>query len=185
MMRRGKSIVYRSIVGLQLTILAFIIAGCSGNADDLTTQQQNIAVVRSYFTALDNNTPAAIPILFAADATQEFVGNPTIVGGDAILQQFQLAWAQMQSMHTEYLTTVAEGDTVVVQVRHDAVFKAGGAVKTRTGVTPPFVVFAADTPITWRALAVFKLRDGKIIEETIIRDELAIMMQIGAVTITP
>lgn len=184
-MNKMKSMASQLIVNLHLMILVCVVVGCAGNADNLTIEQINVAVVHNYFTALDNNDDTAIPNLFASDATQEFVGTDPLVGVNAILHLFQLQGAQLKSMKTTYLTTVAAGDSVVVQVRHEAVFKSGGAVRTRTGVTPPVVIFAADTPITWRALAVFKLKDGKIVEETIIRDELAIMMQIGAVTLTP
>jgi ketosteroid isomerase-like protein len=182
-MNKMKSMASQLIVNLHLIILACVFAGCAGNADELTTEQLNTAVVHGYFTALDSNDAAAIPNLFAADARQEFVGNAPLVGVAAILQQFQISEAQLQSMKTEYLTTVADGDTVVVQVRHDAVFKSGGAIKTRNGVTPGLVIFSQVTPITWRALAVFKLLNGKIVEEIIIRDELSMMMQMGSVVL--
>lgn len=148
MMLKLKFITSQLVVCLHFVILAAALAGCAGNADNLTVDQQNIIVVRAYFTALDNNDSAAIQKLFDANATQEFVGSDPLVGVDAILHLFQLQGAQLKSMKTTFLTSVADGDTVAVQVRHDAVFKAGGAVKTRTGVTPPVVIFAADTPIT-------------------------------------
>ncbi len=182
-MTKVKSIADQLIVNLHLIILACVFVGCAGNADALTTEQLNIAVVRGYFTALDNKDAAAIQNLFAADARQEFVGNPPIVGLAAISQQFQISEAQLQSMKTTYLTTVAKGDTVVVQVRHDAVFKSAGAIRTRNGITPSLVIFPQETPITWRALAVFKVQNGKIVEEIIIRDELSMMMQMGSVVL--
>ena len=173
---------------LQSAVFCFMIftgfiAGCSGSAAEPSQRDMNVSVVQKYFIALDKNDPAAIQNLFAADASQEFIGNAPLVGVAAILLQFQASEAQLQSMQTTCLTTVAEGDTVVVQVRHNAVFKSGGAIRTRIGVTPGLVIFSKATPITWRALAVFRIQNGKIVEEIIIRDELSMMMQMGTVVL--
>lgn len=182
-MKKLNFLMNQLFVNLCFIITACVVAGCSSTANEPTQNDINIAVVHGYFTALDNNDPTAIQNLFASDASQEFVGNAPLVGVAAILQQFQASEAQLQSMKTTYLTTVAEGDAVVVQVQHDAVFKSGGAIKTRNGVTPGLVIFSQATPMTWRALAMFKVQNGQIVEEIIIRDELSMMMQMGSVVL--
>ena len=143
----------------------------------------NIDHVMAYFNAIDNEDADAIASLFSDDAVQEFVGNDPIVGSDAIAQQLNLAFAQMDTMQTQVLDVIAGEDMVAVHVRHVATFAAGGAIKSRVGIFPPIIIFKEPTPITWQAMVTFKCADGKIIKEIIVRDDLSILMQVGTVSI--
>lgn len=144
----------------------------------------NIDIVLRYFSAIDNRDSSVLPDIFAETATQEFLGLPTISGISDIVEKFNLQVSQLDSMTSEILDVVSGENTVVIQVRHTAVIKSGGVFLTRSGIQPSNIVgpFSTPTTIEWRALALFKLENGKVISEVIIRDDLGVLMQTRTVT---
>ena len=60
-----------------------------------------------------------------------------------------------------------------MRVRHAAVYR--GAWRTRVGEFE-----LAGKPTAWEAMALFRLRDGKITEERVFRDELGMLLDVGA-----
>ena len=163
-----------------ILVIVFGLRSASANNRDKST---DIDAVLAYFSAIDTSDSAKIPELFAADATQEFMGNDPIVGVDAIKSQFELSLAQLQSMKTDVIDMVAENGVVGIHVKHTAVFKAGGAFKNRAGIVPPMVIFQEPVDVVWQAMALFRLKDGMITEEIIIRDELSILTQVGTLSL--
>ncbi len=175
---------FHSVLMLLAIVLPFIIAGCLAGQDKMmggADKAGNIAIVKKYFKAIDNRDASAMPDLFAVDAEQNFVGNDPIVGIKAIETKLELVLAQVESMKTEFVNFIAEGNTVFAHVKHVAVFKAGGAFKNRPGIIPPVIVLAEPTNVSWQAMATFQLKDGLIVEELIVRDELAILQQLGTI----
>lgn len=173
-----------SLLILLAVLVPFIIAGCFGGQKIAgESNDGNVAVVKKYFKAIDNRDAGAMPGLFAVDAKQGFVGNAPIIGIKAIEIKLELILSQIESMKTEFINFTSEGDTVVAHVKHDAVFKAGGAFKNRAGIHPPLIVLTESTNVSWQAIASFRLKDGLIVEEQIVRDELAILQQLGTITV--
>ncbi|MBU4011133.1 MAG: nuclear transport factor 2 family protein, partial [Proteobacteria bacterium] len=161
----------------------FMITGCFDNKITDGNKEGNIAAVKKYFNAIDNKAASAMSVLFAADARQDFVGNDPIIGVKSIETKLELALSQFESMKTEFINFAADGNSVFAHVKHTAVFKAGGAVKNRPGITPPVVIFTEPVTVSWQAMASFRFEDGLIVEEIIVRDELAILQQIGTLTV--
>ncbi len=164
--------------------ISFIITGCFGGHKIVGANKNgNIVIVKKYFRAIDNRDASAMSDLFDRDARQNFVGNDPIVGVKAIETKLELVLSQIESMKTEFVNFIAEGNTVFAHVKHVAVFKTGGAFKNRTGIHPPVIVLAEPTNVSWQAMVTFQLKDGLIVEELIVRDELAILQQLGTITL--
>lgn len=134
------------------------------------------AVVARYFEALDAGDPAAIPDLFSGDCCIYRPELPEpLVGSKAVQLVVTMAHQIYQSFHTTVLDLLEDGDAVVMRHRHDAVYR--GDWRTRIGT---FAVAGQAT--SWEAMALFRLRDGKIVEERVFRDELGMLLDIGALT---
>ena len=65
-------------------------------------------------------------------------------------------------------------DAVILRLRHDAVHR--GEWRTRLGTFD-----VAGKPVSWEALVLFRLRGDRIVEERVFRDELGMLLQVGAV----
>ncbi|MBU0991026.1 MAG: nuclear transport factor 2 family protein [Proteobacteria bacterium] len=173
-----------SLIMLLVIALPFVITGCFGeNKIVCANKDDNITVVKKYFRAIDNRDTNAMNDLFAIDAIQDFVGNDPIIGVKAIVTKLELVLSQLTSIKTEFVNFIANGDTVFAHVKHVAVFKAGGAFLNRTGINPPLMVLKEPVKVSWQVMATFQLKDGRIVEEIIVRDELAILQQIGTLTL--
>jgi predicted ester cyclase len=70
----------------------------------------------------------------------------------------------------EVLDVVAEGNKVVILDRFGGTHRGGFLGRPGTG-----------NRIEWMAIHMYTIRDGKILEDAIMRDELAIMRQLGLV----
>lgn len=132
-------------------------------------------VVARYFEALENGDPSTIPELFATDCR---VFRPELteplVGIDAIQGVVRRAHQLFDQFKATILDSIEEEDRVAVRVRHEAVYR--GEWRTRIGT---FDVSGKST--SWEAMALFRLRDGKIAEERVFRDELGMLLDVGAV----
>ena len=72
----------------------------------------------------------------------------------------------------------ADGDFVVARLTHEVTYHGGSVFDTRLGP-----VDCSNRSIYWDATATFELKDGKIVEEWVNRDELSILAQLEAVTL--
>lgn len=131
-------------------------------------------VVARYFDALEKGDSGAIPELFAADCR---VFRPEIpeplIGIDAIKAVVTRAHLYFDKFNATVLDVIEEGDMVAVRVKHEAVHR--GEWRTRIGTFD-----VAGKPTSWEAMALFRLRDGKIAEERVFRDELGMLLEVGA-----
>lgn len=131
-------------------------------------------VVEKYFEALDRGDPDAIPDLFSADCRifRPELREP-LVGSDAVKLVVARAHQIYESFETTVLDLFEDGDAVIMRHRHDAVYR--GEWRTRIGTFD-----VAGRPTSWEAMALFRLRDGKIVEERVFRDELGMLFDVGA-----
>jgi ketosteroid isomerase-like protein len=127
-----------------------------------------------YFEALDAGDADAIPALFSDDCRIYRPELPKpLVGCEAMKVVVVMAHRIFESFETTILGSFEEGDAVTVHVRHDAVYK--GEWRTRIGTFD-----VAGKPTRWEAMALFRLADGKIVEERVFRDELGMLLEVGA-----
>ena len=99
----------------------------------------------------------------------------TVVHGSADVKQFVAqylsAFSHAQSVVEDL---VAEGDRVVVRLTF-----TGTHTSAWMGIPP------TGKPVTVKGMALYRLKDGKIVEQWTIGDTLGLLQQLGAVTLPP
>jgi predicted SnoaL-like aldol condensation-catalyzing enzyme len=117
--------------------------------------------------------------IFTQNAIQRFPGLPPSAP-KGFLNVIRLGLNK--SMKTTVHHMVAEGDLVVAHVSHDLTPRAGTMIPSpRIGC----MVQASGGTIHWEAMALFKVENGKIVEEWISRDDLGQLLQQGKITFEP
>ena len=133
-------------------------------------------LVTRYFAALDAGDSRAVDDLFHDDCRiHRPERSEPLVGIDVVRAIVAIAGRTYEHLSTTLLDVVEEGDTVMVRLRHEAVHR--GEWRTRIGTF--------DVPgcsLQWEAMAMFRLRDGRIAEERVVRDELGMLLAVGALT---
>jgi predicted SnoaL-like aldol condensation-catalyzing enzyme len=81
-----------------------------------------------------------------------------------------------RSMKTTVHHLIGEGDYVSIHLTHRLVCGPGARFPTRAGTAD-----LSDKTVEWNAMVVLRFEDGKIAEEWVVRDELQILLQSGAV----
>jgi ketosteroid isomerase-like protein len=133
-------------------------------------------LVAAYFAALDAGDAARIADLFSDDCEIHRPEAPEpLVGVKTVEVIVSMAHRIYEKFETTVLDVIEDGESVAVRVRHDAVYK--GEWRTRIGRFD-----LAGTPTCWEAMALFRVRDGKIVEERVFRDELGMLLNVGALT---
>jgi ketosteroid isomerase-like protein len=140
--------------------------------------ENNKAVVRHYFDALDAGQAEMVDVLFGKDCRIYRPEQSEPLIGVELVRLIVLGAHQLFS---EFKTTihdmVQEGERVAVRITHDAVYRDKWT--TRIGT------FNVTGKLTqWNAMAIFVFRDGKIIEEYVMRDELGMLLSVGALQAT-
>ena len=73
----------------------------------------------------------------------------------------------------------ASDDRVAVRLSHKAVFTEGAYMRSRLGIHR-----VGGKNLMWDAIAIFRLKDGKIAEEWVQLDDLGKLMQLGTVSLS-
>src|SRR5262245_56487471 len=142
-------------------------------------EARNKAVVERYFReALDQRKFDLLPELLARDVVLHRPGFD-VTGVAAATQRLRAVFQDYVSFSTELSGLIAEGDMVAVRVAHRArvlphTFRSRAAD----------VALAKEQDLHWTAIVQFRLLDGKIAEEWVMRDELGMLAQMGRVTVS-
>jgi predicted ester cyclase len=95
------------------------------------------------------------------------------------LEAFRQALEKILRVYSEFTTTIhdliAEGDRVACRLSHRVVNR--GEWTSRVGKHD-----VTGKPVTWKAIAIFRIRDGKISEEWVSRDELGMLIDLGVLS---
>jgi len=143
-------------------------------------EARNKAVIERYFReVLDQKKFDVMLDLMAPDAVLHRPGFD-VTGVTAAMQRLRGVLADYTVFSTELTGLMAEGDLVSVRVRHRTRVRPH-AFHSRAGD----VTIAAEQALEWTAIAQFRLKDGKIAEEWIMRDELGMLVQMGKVSVGP
>ncbi|MGH8621925.1 MAG: ester cyclase [Burkholderiales bacterium] len=143
-------------------------------------EARNKAVVERYFhEVLDQKRIDLMPELCARDVVLHRPG-VDVAGLDAAMQRLRGVLQDYSAFSTELSGLMAEGDMVSVRVSHRARVRPH-AFRSRAGD----VNLAREQALDWTAVVQFRLKDGKIAEEWVMRDELGMLLQIGNVTVSP
>lgn len=141
----------------------------------MSTPEQNKALVRRFYAALDNGDADAIDELVAEEYLDHHPPHlPDLSPGRAgVLQAFDIFRTATPGIH-EIEQQVAEGDLVVTRLT---------ARGHHTGDLPG--VPATGNELTMQAVVVHRVEDGKLAEHWSARDDLGLMVQLGMVSLPP
>ena len=131
-------------------------------------------LVRRYFAeVVDGRSVATICELFAEDCRIFRADRATpIVGREQLCRFVRASIRAVPYIRTEIVSLVSQGDEIAARIAHEVRF--GPVVITPLG---PCVGTGAEA--SWQAMAFFRIADGRIVEERVIRDEMAILRQLG------
>ena len=143
-------------------------------------EARNKAVVERYFReVLDGGRIERMPELFARDVVLHRPGF-NVSGIDAAMQRLRAVLKEFSSFSSGLSGLMAEGDLVAARISHRTRV-CPHSFRSRAGETQ----IAREQALDWTAIAQFRLKDGKIAEEWVMRDELGMLLQMGTVTVQP
>ena len=143
-------------------------------------EARNKAAVERYFReVLDGGRIELMPELFTRDVVLHRPGFD-VNGIDAAMQRLRAVLREFSAFSSELSGLMAEGDLVAARVSHRTRVRPH-AFRSRAGET----LLAREQTLDWTAIAQFRLKDGKIDEEWVMRDELGMLLQMGTVTVHP
>ena len=131
------------------------------------------SVVLSYFhDVLDGRRIGLLDQLFLPDCV---IHRPegTWTGMAGIRGVVERNIAAYSTFETQVHDIVESGDRVVVRISHRAM--GAGEFRSRIGVYN-----IKGKAVTWDAIVIFRLQNGKIAEQWVSRDELGILLSVGA-----
>ncbi len=136
--------------------------------------ESNKATVRRYFEeALDKRR---LDILDEIVATDCIIHRPETSEPIRGLEDFKRALERILNVYSEFTTKIhdliAEEDRVACRLSHRAVNRDDWT--SRLGKHS-----VAGKTVTWQAIAIFRIRDRKITEEWVCRDELGMLIDLG------
>jgi predicted ester cyclase len=134
----------------------------------------HLALVRRYFSEVlkPGSDPRLVNELFAPGIVMHRPGID--LEGIAEVKAFVAAVTDVARLETTIHDAFGADDRVVFRLSH--VIEYTGDGPTRVGVVP-----AAGKAVTWDAIAIFRFAGGKIVEEWVARDEVAMLLQLGAI----
>jgi predicted ester cyclase len=138
--------------------------------------ESNKAIGRRYFEeVVDNSDFDLLDEIFTADCIIHRPEAPEPIRG---LEAFKQALEKILQVYSEFATTIhdliAEEDRVACRLSHRAVNRDEWT--SRIGRQA-----VAGKTVSWPAIAIFRIRDGKIAEEWVNRDELGMLIELGVV----
>ena len=136
--------------------------------------ESNKEIVRCYFEeALDKRDLGVLDGIVATDC---IIHRPEVSEPIRGLEDFKCALERILNVYSEFTTTIhdliAEEDRVACRLSHRAVNR--GEWTSRLGRHA-----VAGKTVTWQAIAIFRIRDRKITEEWVCRDELGMLIELG------
>ena len=135
-------------------------------------EARNKAVVQRYFgEVLDQQKIELMPELIARDVVLHRPGYD-VKGLDAAMQRLRSVLQDYTAFNSELSGLIAEGDMVSVRIIH-RVMARPHTFRSRAGE----VALARERELSWSAIVQFRLKDGKIAEEWVMRDELGMLLQ--------
>jgi predicted ester cyclase len=137
----------------------------------------NKGIVRRYFEeVVDKSKLDILDEIVTADCV---IHRPETSEPIRRLEAFRHALERILQVYSEFTTTIhdliAEGDRVACRLSHRAVNR--GEWTSRVGKHD-----VTGKPVTWKAIAIFRIRDGKISEEWVSRDELGMLIDLGVLS---
>lgn len=134
---------------------------------------ENEAVVARYFReVIDRQNLDVLPELFDEECSiyRADLDEP-LLGRERLQQFLKLSHQAIQRAQTTFLRVFSDETSVAAHLRHVVTFR-------EWVLTPIGLCHANGREVTWTAIAMFVLRDGRVIEERVVRDEVSIIKQL-------
>ena len=139
-------------------------------------EARNKAVVERYFhEVLDQKKLDLLPDLMAPDVVLHRPGFD-VTGLPAAVHRLRGVFQDYMTFATELSGLMAEGNMVSARVLHRVKVRPH-TFRSRAGD----VNISTERDLQWTAIVQFRLKDGKIAEEWVMRDELSMLIQMGVV----
>jgi predicted ester cyclase len=139
------------------------------SANELSTEKE---LVRRYFhEILDQGRAELVEEIFHPQCVMHRPGG-TVVGIDNVRGVAARRKETFSQFETQIQDIFGSVDRLVVRLIHRGV--GGGIWRSRLGNYD-----VTDKTVTWNAIAIFRFKEQKIIEEWVTRDELAMVLQFG------
>jgi len=159
-----------------LALLALTLIGlpaCSvaqgGPAAEPSAQQK--AVLSYFHDVLDGGKIDLVDSIFQPDCEIHF-GSSEVKGISGVRDVVERRKTTYSKLTTLVHDIFESGDRVVVRLTHQAT--GAGVLRSRIGTHDINGKF-----ITWDAIVIFRMKDGKIAEEWVNRDELGVLLSAG------
>jgi len=141
-------------------------------------ETRNKAVIERYFhEVLDRKNFDLMPELMAPEVVLHRPGFD-VTGLDAAVQRLRATLQDYTGFRSELSGLMAEGDMVAVRISHRTKVRPH-TFRSRAGE----VRISKEQELNWNAIVQFRLQDGKIVEEWVMRDELGMLAQMGTLTV--
>ena len=130
----------------------------------------NKAIMRRFYEAVNGHDPSLIDDLVA----QDYVDHPRRFTGLENYKQYLSAFFKtFPDSHETIEDIIAEGDKVCIRLKGSATYKG-----TYHGLVP------TGNRITWEAVSIWRIVDGKIAEAWGFSDEINFFKQLGVIQFT-
>ena len=138
-------------------------------------EARNKAVIERYFhEVLDQKKFDLMPELMAPGVVLHRPGFD-VTGLDAAMQRLRATLQDYTAFRSELSGLMAEGDMVAVRIAHRTKVRPH-TFRSRAGE----VRVSKEQELNWTAIVQFRLQDGKIVEEWVMRDEIGMLAEMGA-----
>ncbi len=156
-----------------IAIVAFFAGIAVTSAAETDTAAANSALIRGHHEALNRGDWKTAVQDFAAD-TRNF-GRP--VGRAVIARILEDIYRTFPDFHVEIIDLLTQGETVVVRCNESGTHRGVGQLPVNGGM----LVGVAPTQKHFEAEVVhfYTVRDGKIVDHRGVRDDLAMVQQLG------
>jgi predicted ester cyclase len=131
------------------------------------------ATRRYFHEVLDQGKAEIIDDLFHPQCLMHRPGGD-VMGLDAVRAVAHHRNETFSQFETEIHDVFGSGDKLVVRLTHRGI--GGGMWRSRLGNYD-----VTGKTVSWNAIAIFRFEDHKIIEEWVVRDEMAMALQFGLV----
>ena len=136
--------------------------------------EENKAIIRSLYEAFNKHNPDLLDEFMALDYVDAPNTPHELRGLESVKQYYANVYKGFPDFHVAIEDIIAEGDKVWV---------LGKLTGTHTGEWEFFGITFAPTgkKLTWTAVNIFRIVDGKIVERKSVRDALDFFIKLGVV----
>ena len=141
-------------------------------------EARNKAIVERYFhEVLDQRKIDVMPELLAPEVVLHRPGFD-VIGLEAAIRRLRATVQDYTAFVSELSGLMADGDMVSVRILHRTTIRPH-TFRSRAGE----VQLTRNQELNWSAIVQFRLNEGKIVEEWVMRDELGMLVQMGTVAV--